>query len=185
MVLGLRWAFFKSKIKALVVPSAARQEAQYADLAQASLQHALAVGRGLVTKQRAALEAARDTLGLTVHDVPIVSIEVQFLWGVYYELVADGPTLPTNGYDRIVLHIISYLMDEKRASLEQAREIALGVQGLFNEEDRLFDIIQQGGRRAYREGDDQVFIDVVRALNRAIEELGEDPDKLLPIPSAR
>jgi hypothetical protein len=164
---GLRWALLKSELKSLIVPSARRREAQYADAARLDNERGLVIARDLVTRQRMALNAAWDTLGFRFKEDMIFSIELQFLWGVFYEVVANGPTFPTNGYDRILLHIISYLTREHDKTLEQARDHALGVQALFNEADSLFDAIEQRGRLAYKNGGDRHFIDIVLALHQS------------------
>ena len=113
------------KTQRLHFPSLRRREAQYGDLAEATIHQGLTVGRHLVAQQRAALDAARNTLGFAVEDVTISSIEVQFLWGVYYELVADGPEFPTNGYDRILLHIINYLRARSRCHSRKRERLRL------------------------------------------------------------
>ena len=164
---NLRWALFKSELKSLLVPSARRREAQYADAARLDNERGLVIARDLVARQRASLDAAWETLGFRFNEPVIFSIELQFLWGVFHEAVASGPAFPTNGYDRILLHIISYLMRERAMTLEQARGHALGVKSLFNEADSLFDAIEQRGRLAYQNGGDRHFVDIVLALHRS------------------
>lgn len=164
---NLKWALFKSQVKSLVVPSARRREAEFAEAARADVQQGLVVAHDLVSRQRAALDDAWDTLSFRFTEAMIFSIELQFLWGVFHEVVANGPNFPTNGYDRILLHIISFLTRERRMTLEEARDHALGVQSLFNEADSLFDAVEQRGRLAYRHGGDRHFIDIVLALHQS------------------
>lgn len=73
------------------------------------------------------------------------SVELQFLWGVHHEFVQTKP-LPTNGYDRILVHLIDWLVNGRGQTFENARQRALATQRLFNEADPVFDMIANSGK---------------------------------------
>lgn len=161
---GLRWAILKSKLRATFTGDASGH-LEFGTAAGRSRLHAIVSARDLLGRQRAALDGAWDTLGFRLTDEIMRWIKVQFLWGVFYEVVADGPDFPTNGYDRLLLHVIDFLMKERGLTLEDARDTALRLQRMFNEADCLFDAIEQRGRLAYRHGSDQHFIEIALALH--------------------
>ncbi|MDP3262451.1 MAG: hypothetical protein U1E06_07880 [Tabrizicola sp.] len=86
----------------------------------------------------------------------LLSFELQFLWGVFHEFVQTKP-LPTNGYDRILLHTIDWLVNERGYGFEEARHRVLATQSLFNEADPLFDLIAQSGKAFYHQRDTSQF----------------------------
>jgi hypothetical protein len=130
------------------------------------VQQGLVVARDLVGRNHAALDAAWDTLGFRFRNDLLLSLELQFLWGVFCELVRKGPSFPTNGYDRVVLHLIYYLQREHGFPFEYAKRMVLSVQGLYNSADEVFDAVAGRGRTAYRDGGDHHFADIVLAFHK-------------------
>jgi hypothetical protein len=163
---GLNWVLLKSKVKHLVLPSYRRRKEKYGPAAEASVQRGLIVARDLVGRNRAAVDLAWDTLGFRFQEDMLLSLELQFLWGIFCELVSDGPSFPTNGYDRVLSLLMFYLHEERGFPLDYARVMALGTQKLFNSADELFDGIAKHGRAAYRNGGDQHFVNIVLALHQ-------------------
>jgi hypothetical protein len=181
-----RWFLLKTQFKDLVIPSARLRKATFSDAARASQAEALEVARKIVNQERASLGAAWDNLGFCFKEEVIFSLEIQFLWGVFYELVANGPSFPTNGYDRLLGHLIYFLVSERNKTFEEARDLALSIQSLYNEADPLFDAVQEMGRVAYSRatdgrGSDQYFIYIVSELHNS----GFKPDGYLLMPAEK
>ncbi|HEU0147963.1 MAG TPA: hypothetical protein VFR21_13955 [Bradyrhizobium sp.] len=164
---GYQWAFLKSRIKGALSPAGREREREYGDAAAEEVARGRTIGSEVVGRQRAALDAAWGAMGFRFNERMVYGIEVQFLWGLYSEMVADGPPLPTNGYDRVMLHMIGYLVAERRIPLSQARGEVSAVQDFYNEDNQLFGAIEKRGRQAYRDGSDQHFVDIVWALHKS------------------
>ncbi|MDV2966016.1 hypothetical protein RZ532_08525 [Nitratireductor aquimarinus] len=81
----------------------------------------------------------------------ILSIEIQFLWGLFHEYVASNP-MPLNGFDRITLHLTNWLIEKHGYSFPQARDEAVATQNLYNLDDGLFTSISDCGKQAFRDG---------------------------------
>jgi hypothetical protein len=160
---GLQWALFKSRLWMAFLPEKREQQG----VAKEITERAIVVARDLVHRQRAALEAASDDLGFRLNGEMLLSIELNFLWGVFSNLVADGPALPTNGFDRVVLHIAHYLVREHGVELGEAIANAKRVEGLYNEAELVFEAISSRGRDAYRDGTDHHFVQIALALHRS------------------
>ena len=86
----------------------------------------------------------------------LLSFEFQFLWGGLHEFVQTKP-LPTNGYDRILLHLVDWLVNERGYGFEEARQHALDTQALFNRADPLFDLIAESGKAFFHTRDTTYF----------------------------
>ncbi|MCC8951113.1 hypothetical protein H8A97_40195 [Bradyrhizobium sp. Arg62] len=119
----------------------------------------------MVARQYDALNSTWETLGFRFIDETLRWIELQFLWGIFHEAIANGPTFPTNGYDRIVLCLIDFLINERGLDMPDAKATALQINKMFNEADCLFDSIEARGRSAYRTGSHRHFVDIVLALH--------------------
>ena len=63
----------------------------------------------IMERERAVFNA--EGLGELFDDTTMLSIELQFLWGAFHELVQEYPILTTNGFDRIKAHLILRLMN--------------------------------------------------------------------------
>lgn len=163
-----RWLLLKSQLKALVLPSARLREAAFSNAAREEQDKALSLARNIVNQQRAALESVWDSLGYRFKEEMIFSLELQFLWGIFYKVVANGPAFPTNGFDRLVMHIIYFLVAERRKTFDEARDLALSIQDLYNADDPVFEAIQGMGQVAYERaidgrGGDQYYATIVRS----------------------
>ena len=90
--------------------------------------------------------------GIGLNDKLMLSIELQFLWGVFRELVQEYPDLPTNGLDRVKLHLIMRLVDVHGYSFEAARDEAIGVGEQYNKADGIFDALASFGQKAFHDG---------------------------------
>lgn len=115
--------------------------------AKESARRAADLAEQIMARESAALY--EDGLGGLLDDRLMLSIEMQFLWGVFHELVQEYPHLPTNGFVRIKLHLIRYLMDARGYSFEHARDEANVIDGLYNEANEYFDTISSYGKDAF------------------------------------
>ncbi|MGY4629111.1 hypothetical protein [Bradyrhizobium sp. USDA 4486] len=163
---GFHWTKFRSEFRSIVSPLARRRKRQFADAAASASRYALVTARDLVGRQRAALDGAWDAMGFRLDEEVVLSMELQFLWGVFHEVIANGPDLPTNGYDRILLCIMLFLHEERGMSLDRARLFAMSAQTMFNQEDEVFEAIAHRGRLAFRHGSDQHYVEIVMALRK-------------------
>lgn len=75
-------------------------------------------------------------------------IEIMLVWGVFHEHVQKVPT-PVNGYDRISVQVIYYLVHTRNSSFSEARDAALDMQDLFNTDDKVFMDVSRLGMAAY------------------------------------
>lgn len=132
-------------------------------IAREAMQRAAYLGERIMRSEMTMLEA--DGLAHLFSEEMMRSIEFQFLWGVFHEFVQEYPDLPTNGFDRIKLHLISRLMDAHGQSFEAARHYANSVERLYNEADELFDAMADAGKNAYRDGRPGRLSAIVRALH--------------------
>ena len=96
-------------------------------------------------------------------DKLLISFELQFLWGFFHEVVAEV-TLPTNGYDRIKLHLIDWLVSARGYEISAAVREANVIEGLFNEDEPIFGSISGLGRRSHTVPQEDALLIVVRAL---------------------
>lgn len=164
----MNWHAARARLRAALTNAAPLNSPDYAQAAAEHMQLGLVVSRDLVTRQRAAFDSARAELGRLPRDV-MESVESQFLFGVFTELVAEGPKLPTNGFARVVLHLAHYLTAERGLSLAEARDQALAVRDLYDHAEPLFEAIAERGRQAYRSGGDRHFVEIAKALCDATE----------------
>lgn len=109
-------------------------------------------------------KALLDAEGMDVNDKVMLSIELQFLWGVFRELVQEYPDLPTHGLDRVKLHLIMRLVDAHGYSFEAARNEAISVGNLYNEADTLFDALASLGQKAFHDGRPGHLLKVAKVL---------------------
>lgn len=116
-----------------------------------------------IARQREHLERAELPFRLT-HDMRR-AIEMFMLWGVFHDLVADGPAFPANGYDRIAIHLAHHLTNDEGMSFAQALEHAKAIDTAYNEGDELFDDIEKRGRQAFAAGDDAALTVIIQALS--------------------
>lgn len=156
------WAlYFRSKLRRgnPVHKAAAEEEtARARDLAQQ-----------IMERERAALDA--EGVGDLCDDKIMLSIELQFLWGVFRELVQEYPDLPTNGFDRVKLHLIMRLMDAHGYSFETARDEAISVEELYNEADELFDQLASLGQKTFHDSCPGRLLAVVKTLHGLVNTL--------------
>lgn len=115
----------------------------------------------MVARQKRALSEAN--LGFAFSDELILSIELQFLWGFFHEHVIRFD-LPTNGFDRIKLHLLGYMIQTHQFSLARARNETNAIEQLFNADDVIFNAISKLGGKAYPDLGDMAFVAVVQAL---------------------
>lgn len=118
--------------------------------------------------------AALDTEGLAdlFNDKMMLSIELQFLWGIFHEFVQEYRNLPTNGFDRIKLHLIERLMDTHGYSFDAARDEANLLEDLYNKADEIFDAVSQCGKEAFhdaRPGQLAVVVKTLHETNLSVE----------------
>jgi len=92
-----------------------------------------------------------------------LSMEMQFLWGYFFMHVQEFD-LPTNGYDRIKLHLIDWLMNERGYSFEGARDNANEIEDLYNSADPLFESISALGKEAFTKHSDHYFFVILDGL---------------------
>jgi hypothetical protein len=165
-MVGRLWATLKSEIRYFITP-AARQRDAIAEAERAAIRGGLVVAGDIAERQRIALERAWDTLGFRFTEEVVLSLEIQFLWGVFREVIRNAPALPTNGHERIRLHLMAFLMKARGKTMESAGLHARGAQALLDEADILFGAIEQKGRLAYRDGGDQHLVDIVLAVHKS------------------
>lgn len=76
--------------------------------------------------------------------------ELQFMWGFFHEYV-QTQEFPTNGYDRIIWHLIYHLSKVRGRTLEQARDEATEMNAKFNADDGMFMAVADLGKQAYHD----------------------------------
>jgi len=119
----------------------------------------------IMSGERMALED--QGLATLFEDKTMLSIELQFLWGVFHELVQEYPSLPVDGFDRIKLHIIERLMNTYGYTFEAARDEAITLAGLYNKADELFDAISDLGKIKFHSPQSCYLPIVVKSLDEA------------------
>ncbi|MBL8643488.1 MAG: hypothetical protein JNK21_06115 [Rhodospirillaceae bacterium] len=92
-----------------------------------------------------------------------LSMEMQFLWGYFFMHVQEFD-LPTNGFNRIKLHLIDWLMNERGYSFESARDNANEIEDLYNAADPLFESISALGKEAFAKHGDHYFFVILDSL---------------------
>lgn len=121
----------------------------------ASILETQAAGLAFRCTQNAELAAFAEE---AVRRKVFLSMEMQFLWGYFFMHVQEFD-LPTNGYDRIKLHLIDWLINERGYSFEGARDNANDIESLYNEADPVFESISALGKEAFaKHGDHYFFI---------------------------
>jgi len=86
----------------------------------------------------------------------LLGMKMQFLWGFFFMHVQEFD-LPTNGFDRIKLHLIDWLINEQGYGFEIARDNANDVEDQYNGADPVFDSISALGKEAYAKHGDHYF----------------------------
>lgn len=81
-------------------------------------------------------------------EIPLRRIETMLVWGIFHEHVQKVPT-PVNGYDRISVHLIHYLIHTRSSSFNDARDVALDMQDRFNADNPVFMGVSRLGMVAY------------------------------------
>jgi hypothetical protein len=92
-----------------------------------------------------------------------MSMEMQFLWGYFFMHVQEFK-LPTNGFDRIKLHLIDWLIHGRGYSFESARDNVNDIDGLYNAADPLFESISTLGKEAFTQHGDHYFFMILEGL---------------------
>ena len=115
-----QWILTKSKIRNLFSPSIRRDRSEPGVNANEHLDAALTIAAAIVARQGFHLLLAWPRLGFRLTEKAVLSIEVQFLWGVFHEVVIDGPKLPTDAHDRIAQMICGYLSKVKKCDVNRA-----------------------------------------------------------------
>lgn len=150
------WAqFLKTKLK----PT----DKKYRAIAEEATQRASDLAERIMADERAALDI--EGLADLFNDKMMLSIELQFLWGIFHEFVQEYRDLPTNGFDRIKLHLIQRLMDSHGYSFEAARDEAISVEDLYNKADEIFDAVSRCGKEAFHDARPGRLAVVVKALH--------------------
>lgn len=111
---------------------------------------------------------ALETQGLAnlFKDELMLSIELQFLWGVFHEFVREYPCLPANSFVRIQIHLIQRLMNVHGYCFEAARDEAIAIDGLYNKGDELFDAVSDLGKEAFHNPQNRYLPVVVKSLQK-------------------
>jgi hypothetical protein len=78
------------------------------------------------------------------------SFDLQFLWGFFFEHV-QRYDLRTNGFDRIKIHLIDWLVNYRDYKFEDAISEANSIEDQYNEDGFNFLYVSEGGKRAYTE----------------------------------
>jgi len=94
----------------------------------------------------------------------VLSFELQFLWGFFHEFV-QTEEFPTNGYDRIKLHLLHRLVRVHGYELKEATAEANAVEDLFNEDDPLFREISRLGMLSFHAPVDEAMVLILRAID--------------------
>ena len=147
-------AYAKSKLRP--------RDQQYAALAEETIQRGAALGDYIMENERAALIA--EGLDGLFDATAMLGIELQFLWGVFHEFVQEYRQLPTNGFDRIKLHLIEHLIRVHGYTLEHARDEVKCLEGMYNEGDNLFEAISKLGIATYHDNKPGRLCVVVKTL---------------------
>lgn len=104
----------------------------------------------------------------------VLQIELQFLWGFFHEYVKTR-RFPTNGFDRISLHLIHHLIHFQNLTLDDSRQRVSEIDRAYNSADRLFEAISELGKRRFH-GDESVSILMcVQALRKSGTDSKETP----------
>ena len=152
------------RLWALLLTSRLRRgNKRYEAVAEEATARAADLAERVMAQERKAL----DTEGLAdlIDDRTMLSIELQFLWGLFHEFVQEYPELPTSGFDRIKLHLIGRLVHAHSYSLWAARDEANAVEDLYNKADELFEAISGLGKQAYRDARPGHLCTVVKVLH--------------------
>lgn len=112
-----RWFLFKAWLRSWT-PRARTLERQYGFAASQLRDSALAVVRKQIAGEKEKLEELWPHLGYRMNDRFLFELQLPFLWGLFHEAVADAPKLPTNGYDKITILMMTYLMKDCDMTLE-------------------------------------------------------------------
>lgn len=83
-------------------------------------------------------------------DSIFIWFELQFLWGFFHEYV-QTQDFPTNGYSRIMTHLMHRLMKKHGRTLQQAREEALEMDTAFSRDNGTFNRISSLGKQAFHD----------------------------------
>ncbi|CAN7702646.1 hypothetical protein [Mesorhizobium sp. LjNodule214] len=100
--------------------------------------------------------------------------ELQFLWGFFHEYV-QTEKFATNGFSRILVHIIHRLIHKHGLNLTQARDTALEIEDLYNKADGNFELISELGKKAFHDpllDDAMVSVFMVLAVTLGKEQDG-------------
>lgn len=116
-------------------------------MASEAMRHAADVAPRIMNEERHVLRT--NKLDDLFNDRTMLSIELQFLWGVFREVASKYPELPTDWYDRVKIHLIHYLVNSREFSFDDARDAANSIDHLWNEDDKLFAAIADLGKQAY------------------------------------
>lgn len=136
------WLWFLI-LKSSLNPSNKRHEL----MAGEAMHHAADVAARIMSQERHVLRA--NKLDDLFTDQTMLSIELQFLWGVFREVASKYPELPTDWYNRTKIHLIHYLVNSREFSFDDARDAANSIDPLWNEDDKLFAAISDLGKQAY------------------------------------
>lgn len=79
----------------------------------------------------------------------VLGFELMFLWGFFHEHV-QTLSLPTNGYDRILIHTMQHLIEWHGWDLRAAVHEVRGLQQMYDRDDALFSVVSEFGKKAYR-----------------------------------
>jgi hypothetical protein len=131
-------------------------------LQQPDFDSGVLLARGLIARQRAALDAAAPQP--TYSEKLLADIELQFAWGIFTEIVGRGRPGKATAHDSVVLHMMHFLVAEQGLTPVEAREKAMALERLYDEAEPLFQTIAARGRLAYLGDSRQHFIELVRAL---------------------
>jgi len=160
------WLLFKAWLRSLTPRSRALKE-RYGAAADRLHTEALHVAADALAREMDGLEELWPQLGYRLNDQVLLQIELPFLWGIFHEAVANSPSLPTNGYDRVTILVIAYLMKHRGMSLDKARAQALEADTRYQQAEPLFEVLQERGRRVYRDRSVGHLADAVVALEKA------------------
>ncbi|WP_095091007.1 hypothetical protein [Mesorhizobium sophorae] len=95
--------------------------------------------------------------------------ELQFLWGFFHEYV-QTEKFATNGFSRILVHIIHRLIHKHGLSLAHARDAALELEDLYNKADSNFEAISELGKKAFHDPLlDDAMVSIVMALAMTLD----------------
>jgi hypothetical protein len=161
-----QWQAVKYLVRKAISPRLRVAAETHETAALAHVRFAANTARDLLARQEAGLLAIDRGDSDAVRGL-IKDIEPAFLWGVFSEIVATGPSFPTNGHDRVKLHLLHFLTSQRGLTRDQALERVEEVEHSYSQAEPIFDAIQTRGRLAVRNGGGSHFADVVTALRKA------------------